>query len=122
MRQTRFASVMYHAGWTNKRFPIEASSTIADSISRYEGFLKLVADSDTSMGPTKEIDLVWHTHQLTAGYRYFLFINIRIRFGRFWLISSYLFFRTDCIRLLGFFMNHIDDDPRETLSVFGPFV
>jgi hypothetical protein len=62
---------MYHAGWTNTHFPVNAASTVAESISRYGGFLKLVADPKYGpMSPAKEIDLVWHTHQLTANYRY----------------------------------------------------
>ena len=61
---------MYDAGWTNPIFPIKAATTIAESIKRYGGFLELTMKEGGFMGPTNEIDLVWHTHQLSANYRY----------------------------------------------------
>ena len=71
LRQTKLASTLHHAGWTNTDFPVKAASTVVESISRYEGFLKLIANPKYGrLGPSKEIDLVWHTHQLTTNYRY----------------------------------------------------
>jgi len=93
LRQTKFASTLYHAGWTNSRFPVEAAPTIVESISRYNRFLKIAADPKYgSIGPTKEIDLIWHTHQLTANYR------------------------TDVTHIVGYFMNHVDDIAKEDLQ------
>ena len=105
---------MYHAGWTNTYFPVNASSTVAESISRYEGFLKLAADPKYGpIGPTKEIDLVWHTHQLTANYRY-----LQTWQCFFCSLMSHFAFRTDTVRIVGIFMNHVDDSPKEQLRKF----
>jgi len=93
LRQTKFASILYHAGWTNLRFPVEAANTITESISRYEGFLKIAAGRKYGpVSPTKEIDLVWHTHQLATNYR------------------------TDVTPIVGYFLNHVDNSPKNHLQ------
>ncbi|GLB42906.1 hypothetical protein LshimejAT787_1203550 [Lyophyllum shimeji] len=92
LRQGSFASTMFHAGWTEPAFPSEAPSTIAESIKRYRGFLELTMKEQAPIGPTSEIDLVWHTHQLSVNYR------------------------EDLMELFGWFLDHIDVAPEEVLA------
>ncbi|GLB42889.1 hypothetical protein LshimejAT787_1203380 [Lyophyllum shimeji] len=70
LRQGSFASIMYHAG----------------------SFLELTMKGESAMGPTNEIDLVWHTHQLSVNYR------------------------DDLMRLFGWFLDHVDVAPSEILT------
>ncbi|KAF8970581.1 hypothetical protein BDZ97DRAFT_1789924 [Flammula alnicola] len=93
LRQTGFASKMYHNGWTNPQFPHKCSAILEESISRYAGFLKLSMDRNAgSLGPAHDIDLVWHTHQLKYNYR------------------------TDFLRIFGWFLDHIDFAPVDVLA------
>ncbi|KAF9875114.1 chloroperoxidase [Colletotrichum karsti] len=62
-RQFDFSSKMSRYAWL--RSPT-AEATIAQSIERYRNFFHLIgAHPGTVMVPTLDIDLVWHTHQLS---------------------------------------------------------
>ncbi|PPQ96744.1 hypothetical protein CVT26_010229 [Gymnopilus dilepis] len=95
LRQTGFASKMYHNGWTNPAFPKQCSAILEESISRYAGFLTLSMDRKAgSLGPAHDIDLVWHTHQLKPNYR------------------------TDFQKTFGWFLDHVDFAPIDTLGTW----
>ncbi|KZT67388.1 hypothetical protein DAEQUDRAFT_713656 [Daedalea quercina L-15889] len=70
IRQGSFTSKMHAFGWTAPGYFDKAIDEIvlAHAITRYHAFLDLMAPSPASFFvPTLDIDLVWHTHQLTAG-------------------------------------------------------
>jgi hypothetical protein len=71
-RQFKFASKMVNFSWSRSPF---AQHTLGSSISRYDQFFQLMASSSgTVLAPTLEIDLVWHTHQLSpSNYRKYCF-------------------------------------------------
>ncbi|KAI0683786.1 hypothetical protein BC835DRAFT_1422969 [Cytidiella melzeri] len=69
MRQCSFVDKMHQFGWTSLGFFDSAEDEIVlqHAITRYHGFLDLLSVSQFSfMVPTLDIDLVWHTHQLTG--------------------------------------------------------
>ncbi|KAH9930329.1 uncharacterized protein B0H18DRAFT_1117014 [Fomitopsis serialis] len=70
IRQGSFTSKMHYFGWTAPGYfdkPID-EVVLVHAITRYHAFLDLMAPSPASFFvPTLDIDLVWHTHQLTAG-------------------------------------------------------
>ncbi|KAF8885821.1 hypothetical protein BD779DRAFT_1646525, partial [Infundibulicybe gibba] len=69
LRQGSFIIKMYDLGWTKPQFFDHEEDEVAlqHSIARYHAFLDLLASSPGSFFvPTLDIDLAWHTHQLTA--------------------------------------------------------
>ncbi|KAK4464366.1 hypothetical protein QBC42DRAFT_344777 [Cladorrhinum samala] len=63
-RQASFVDKMHRQLWIRSPF---VSGTLSRAISRYEKFLSLFQLYPTTMFvPTLDIDLVWHTHQLSA--------------------------------------------------------
>ncbi|RGP77135.1 hypothetical protein FLONG3_4650 [Fusarium longipes] len=63
LRQASFVDKMNSFMWI--RSPA-LEGTICRGISRYLNFCKLVKLSTTTVVPTLDIDLIWHTHQCTA--------------------------------------------------------
>ncbi|KAI0096086.1 hypothetical protein GGR51DRAFT_567522 [Nemania sp. FL0031] len=64
LRQLRFARKMHTAQWLHSKF---ASEILKSAIDRYEMFITLIAERlGKPLAPTPDIDLVWHTHQLSA--------------------------------------------------------
>jgi hypothetical protein len=62
-RQFSFAKKMHDYGWLHAPF---VESTINRARARYEMFLLIVSESpNAQIVPTPEVDLVWHTHQLS---------------------------------------------------------
>lgn len=62
-RQLTFAHKMHDAKWLHSLF---ASTILETAISRYEMFFTLIAEHPGgSLSPTPDMDLVWHTHQLS---------------------------------------------------------
>ncbi|KAI1171973.1 hypothetical protein F4777DRAFT_582349 [Nemania sp. FL0916] len=62
-RQLRFAHKMHNAKWLRSTFAVQILET---AIRRYDMFFTLIAEHPgTSLSPTPDIDLVWHTHQLS---------------------------------------------------------
>lgn len=60
-RQHRFADKMSHFGWLHSP---HLQSTLRKALERYQHFIVLTAESP-NMVPALDIDLVWHTHQLS---------------------------------------------------------
>ncbi|GAA5975153.1 hypothetical protein JCM11641_004367 [Rhodosporidiobolus odoratus] len=70
LRQGTFIEKMHDLGWLDpSRFA--SDDTLPNrSIARYHAFMDLLSGSSSSVCvPTLDIDLVWHTHQLTSHYR-----------------------------------------------------
>ncbi|KAI1014633.1 hypothetical protein LB503_004108 [Fusarium chuoi] len=63
IRQASFVDKMNSFMWL--RSPA-LEGTIRRAITRYQNFCKLLKISKTTVVPTLDIDLVWHTHQCTA--------------------------------------------------------
>lgn len=63
IRQASFVDKMNSFMWI--RSPA-LQATIRRAIARYQNFCKLLKISKTTVVPTLDIDLVWHTHQCTA--------------------------------------------------------
>ncbi|KAI1305434.1 hypothetical protein F5Y03DRAFT_394965 [Xylaria venustula] len=62
-RQLKFAHKMHDAKWLRSPFAVQILETAID---RYEMFFTLIAEHPgVSLSPTADIDLVWHTHQLS---------------------------------------------------------
>lgn len=61
-RQERFIAKMIEFKWLFSPF---IGLTIDESIERYHNFFQLMRSSDHPIVPTLDIDLVWHTHQLS---------------------------------------------------------
>jgi hypothetical protein len=71
-RQLKFAEKMHHADWIQSPF---AQAILESAIDRYEKFFTLIAEYPGSpLSPTLDIDLAWHTHQLSPR-SYGRFIN-----------------------------------------------
>ncbi|KAF8886972.1 hypothetical protein BD779DRAFT_1673001 [Infundibulicybe gibba] len=69
LRQGSFITKMHDLGWTEPQFFDRREDEVAleHTIARYHAFLDLMASSPASFFvPTLDIDLAWHTHQLTA--------------------------------------------------------
>jgi hypothetical protein len=68
MRQGIFTAKMYQIDWLHSPASRE---TMARLISKYERFISLMAENPTKTCiPTLDIDLAWHTHQLSPGAYY----------------------------------------------------
>ncbi|PNP61297.1 hypothetical protein FNYG_13983 [Fusarium nygamai] len=63
IRQASFVDKMNSFMWI--RSP-SLEGTVRRAIARYQNFCKLLKMSKTTVVPTLDIDLVWHTHQCTA--------------------------------------------------------
>ena len=63
-RQFRFIENIGKLGWLFG----DAAAYHTDKISRYHAWLNLVAKHTRMLCPTLDIDLVWHTHQLSQSY------------------------------------------------------
>ncbi|KAL5596321.1 hypothetical protein FOVSG1_010010 [Fusarium oxysporum f. sp. vasinfectum] len=63
IRQASFVDKMNSFMWV--RSPA-LEGTIRRALARYQNFCKLLKISKTTVVPTLDIDLVWHTHQCTA--------------------------------------------------------
>ncbi|SJL08357.1 uncharacterized protein ARMOST_11720 [Armillaria ostoyae] len=69
LRQGSFVDKMHKLGWTEEDFfsSSEDEVVLKHCTARYHAFLDLMSSSpDGFFVPTLDIDLVWHTHQLTA--------------------------------------------------------
>lgn len=62
IRQERFIEKINNSSWL---FSPDLKPSIDESIVRYDRFLQLVIESNEMLVPTLDIDLVWHTHQLS---------------------------------------------------------
>ncbi|GAA6021736.1 hypothetical protein JCM10207_008559 [Rhodosporidiobolus poonsookiae] len=71
LRQSSFIAKMENLGWLKHgAFPSDDDSTLQRCVARYHGFLMILEKSPaTFCVPTLDIDLAWHTHQLTRQYR-----------------------------------------------------
>ncbi|CAI5755600.1 unnamed protein product [Candida verbasci] len=68
LRQERFVEKMNNFNWLHSPFIIEGMN---ESLNRYKNYFELLTDFNHRMlVPTLDIDLIWHTHQLTM-FRYF---------------------------------------------------
>ena len=61
-RQARFAEKMSQFNWLRSPAVV---STLHNAIDRYDKFFFLIAKFSGMMVPTLDVDLVWHTHQLS---------------------------------------------------------
>jgi len=61
LRQARFINEMHKVGWSGHAFFEEQDAPLSDAIVKYHRYLAL---NRTSMVPSLDIDLVFHTHQL----------------------------------------------------------
>ncbi|KAF2674381.1 hypothetical protein BT63DRAFT_419675 [Microthyrium microscopicum] len=90
-RQFRFASKMASFNW--KRSPF-FQGTLSSAVERYEAFFQMMANNPQQMlAPTLEVDLVWHTHQLSPSV-----------------------YRAYSREVAGRFINHNDDINEQTAS------
>jgi len=65
LRQTTFTSKIFALGWLD---PSNPNPPLVQSITRYHNFLHLLAKFQRQfLVPTLDIDLGWHTHQLSGG-------------------------------------------------------
>ncbi|KAI1126978.1 hypothetical protein F5Y10DRAFT_266556 [Nemania abortiva] len=63
LRQLRFAHKMHRNEWLHSRF---SNKILESAIKRYAMFFTLIGENPGNrMAPTPDIDLVWHTHQLS---------------------------------------------------------
>ncbi|KAG8805044.1 hypothetical protein FRC17_005756, partial [Serendipita sp. 399] len=96
LRQGSFIEKMKELGWLeSSRFQhSENQATLLRAIARYHAFLDLMAANPRSfLVPTVDIDLIWHTHQLSSAA-----------------------YRADTLRLLGRAPNHDDAVQPTTLQ------
>ncbi|TCD60000.1 hypothetical protein EIP91_010927 [Steccherinum ochraceum] len=96
MRQSSFIDKMDDFGWTQPGYFDDPKDEVVlhRAISRYHGFLDLLSRFPSAfMVPTLDIDLVWHTHQLTG--------------------STYLW---HCIQYVGRYVDHDDKVDDSTLT------
>ncbi|KAI0188206.1 hypothetical protein EV127DRAFT_513229 [Xylaria flabelliformis] len=90
--QLKFAHKMHNTKWLRSLF---ASQILESAIRRYEMFITLIAEHPcSSLSPTPDIDLVWHTHQLSP--------------KRYGLYSA--------MKTNGKFINHNDNLAKDTLG------
>ncbi|KAF8885822.1 hypothetical protein BD779DRAFT_1611906 [Infundibulicybe gibba] len=88
LRQGSFITKMHDLGWTEPQFFGHKEDEVAlqHAIARYHAFLDLMTSSPASFFvPTLDIDLAWHTHQLTAEH-----------------------YKTACMDYVGRFIDHDD--------------
>lgn len=90
IRQSSFVEKMHDFDWLHSP---ALKTTIKRAIVRYSRFMDLIAEKNFFCVPTLDIDLVWHTHQLTP--------------------SRYLYFTTTTT---GTLINHDDKVPQTQLS------
>ncbi|KAH9046713.1 hypothetical protein EDB84DRAFT_1264688 [Lactarius hengduanensis] len=71
LRQGSFVRNIYDLGWTSSSYfeKHEDAAVLHHAIVRYHAFLDLMSSSQMVVVPTLDIDLVWHSHQL-SGPRY----------------------------------------------------
>ncbi|KAH9035881.1 hypothetical protein EDB85DRAFT_2211533, partial [Lactarius pseudohatsudake] len=71
LRQGSFVKNIYDLGWTSSSYleKHEDAAVLHHAIVRYHAFLDLMSSSQMVVVPTLDIDLVWHSHQL-SGPRY----------------------------------------------------
>ncbi|KAG6334620.1 hypothetical protein ID866_4472 [Astraeus odoratus] len=95
LRQGSFVDKMHGLGWTKPDFfDSDNAVVLRHCITRYHAFLKLMADTSGSFFvPTLDIDLAWHTHQLTAHQ-----------------------YHEDCLELIGRYVDHDDKVEEGVLS------
>ncbi|ROV97360.1 hypothetical protein VMCG_06896 [Cytospora schulzeri] len=94
-RQLKFCSDMYDAKYLKSQY---TNNILRNAIERYEKFFTLIAEHPgVGIAPTPDIDLVWHTHQLSP--------------------KSYAAYSRQ--RTNGRFVNHNDNLDDETLEVSG---
>lgn len=68
-RQAAFAQKMSQFGWLHSP---TLGYTLKQAIKRYRNFFLLIAESQESVVPVLDVDLIWHTHQLSpTRYRKF---------------------------------------------------
>lgn len=67
MRQGVFCDKMASAGWMYRS---DAYTAMARLIAKYKRFMQLMAESRGTCVPTLDVDLAWHTHQLTPARYY----------------------------------------------------
>lgn len=72
IRQERFTEKINKSGWLVSP---NLKSTIDESIVRYGQFLVLIAENREILVPTLDIDLIWHTHQLSQFFYFNQFDN-----------------------------------------------
>lgn len=77
-RQADFALTLTRVGWIHSPY---SDSIFRRAIARYSSFLRLFHAGLVSVVPTLDIDLVWHTHQLSP-VEYFQFSKT-VTNGRF---------------------------------------
>ncbi|PPR07443.1 hypothetical protein CVT24_007709 [Panaeolus cyanescens] len=87
VRQGKFVDKMKELKWSAPNFLDKSDARILQhAVARYHAFLDLLATHPgTMLVPTLDIDLVWHTHQLTH--------------SRYW---------NDCVHYVGRFIDHND--------------
>ncbi|GAA5858932.1 hypothetical protein JCM8547_007161 [Rhodosporidiobolus lusitaniae] len=74
LRQGTFIEKMHGLGWLNPGRFEENDTVLRQSIARYHNFMDLLSsDSGITCVPTLDIDLIWHTHQLSIRYRHDMF-------------------------------------------------
>ncbi|KAJ7598800.1 hypothetical protein C8J56DRAFT_1092684 [Mycena floridula] len=96
LRQGSFVEKMYNLKWTEPLFFASTEDELAlkHGIARYHAFLDLMASSPGSFFvPTLDIDLAWHTHQLSP-----------------------VKYRIDCMNTIGRFLDHDDKVEESKLS------
>ncbi|SGY62709.1 BQ5605_C007g04725 [Microbotryum silenes-dioicae] len=94
LRQGTFVTKMHDLGWTQAAFPSSHEVVLQRCVARYHAFLDLMASSPSSFFvPTLDIDLAWHTHQLSPTH-----------------------YRRDTISHVGRFIDHDDKVEENTLS------
>ncbi|KAH9044046.1 hypothetical protein EDB83DRAFT_2295197 [Lactarius deliciosus] len=71
LRQGSFVKNIYDLGWTSSSYfeKHKDAAVLHHAIVRYHAFLDLMTSSQMLVVPTLDIDLVWHSHQL-SGPRY----------------------------------------------------
>ncbi|KAG0152161.1 hypothetical protein CROQUDRAFT_650240 [Cronartium quercuum f. sp. fusiforme G11] len=71
IRQSSFINKMVTLRFTEISESLDGQSTLDRCILRYQAFLELMSnDSKMFFVPTLDIDLAWHTHQLSRGAKY----------------------------------------------------
>lgn len=95
-RQFSFVDEMHGMGWTSNSGTFEkegdVTPSLARSIVRYHKWLNVLFIHKELLCPTLDIDLSWHTHQLSCSYQ------------------------LDCFRILNFFVDHDDKIEATTLG------
>ncbi|PVG00354.1 hypothetical protein CPB86DRAFT_871885 [Serendipita vermifera] len=96
LRQSTFVAKMYEMGWSKPgQIPQDQEmANLVRAVARYHAFLDLLSQSSYNFWvPTLDIDLAWHTHQLTGPT-----------------------YREDTLKLLGRTPNHDDAVEQTTLQ------